>query len=160
MYVVRLPFKNVVLFSIRLAVVFSGGIYVQQKPLLLFRTRSRPAFFPTLCDRINSIVVVVVVSVMFLVVTLAVVVVVFKEEVLEAAVRRKRHRRDAQTWEAALEPIPPAEEACVSPFLTVWGSLLLAHCCPRGPQSVALLLHLLDDVVPPETKEQNGGWLN
>lgn len=47
------------------------------------------------------------------------VVVVFEKEVLEAAVRREGHRRDAQAGEGALEPVPPAEEALVSPCLTV-----------------------------------------
>lgn len=81
----------------------------------MYRTESLPSS-SRVCVRRHHL------SVMSLAVSLAVVVVVFEEEVLEAAVRRESHRRDTQTRECALESTPPAEEACVSPFLTVAGA--------------------------------------
>lgn len=60
-------------------------------------------------------------SVVALAVTLAVVLVV-QENILVSTVHRKCHRRGTQTWQAILESVPPAEETCVSPLLTVFGA--------------------------------------
>lgn len=52
-----------------------------------------------------------------------IVVLVLQERILVTAVRGKRHRRNTQAGEGALEPVPPAEKSCVSPVLTVDSSL-------------------------------------
>lgn len=117
--------ENVGLFAILFAIVFSGGMCTA-KASPASPNRHRPAVFPASRDRL----ILIVVSMVFLAVTLAMVMVVFKEEVLEAAVRRKRHCRDAQTREGTLEPVPPAEEACVSPLFAVWGVAAVSPLLP------------------------------
>lgn len=69
-------------------------------------------------------------SVVLLAMTLSVMLVVQKQ-VFVATVCSEGHRRDAQPGEGGLEPIPPAKEAYVSPFLAV-RSALVSRLLKRG----------------------------
>lgn len=90
-------------FLLRFAV--PASLYVQSDPALL-QTKSRHLPSPIL----NSVV--------FLAMTLSMVI-ILQKHVLIATVCSKSHGSNAQAREGVLEPIPPAEEACVSPFLAI-----------------------------------------
>lgn len=65
---------------------------------------------------------------------LVTVVLVFQEHLLISEIRGKGHRRDSEPGEAALKPIPPREETCVSPRLAISFVAVRHHVskCPPG----------------------------
>lgn len=91
--------------SFLLRIPVPASLYVQSDPAVpQTRPRNLPPPIPA--------------SMVFLAMTLSVMF-ILQKHVLVATVCCKSHGRNAQAREGVLEPIPPAEEACVAPFLAV-----------------------------------------